>query len=215
MSRFTIREDLYLLHHPFYQAWMAGRLSRAELQDYACQYAHHVGAFPGYLHNALTVCSRPEARDILADNLAEEDGSKYGTAHPELWLRFAEGVGTSREEVLCAELRPAIRAVVETFTTLSRKSYASALGSLFAYESQVPEVAASKIEGLKRHFHVTDERSLAFFEVHKTADVEHRERLHALLEDLTPAQRQEAHAAADQACLALWNFLSDVHRDHA
>lgn len=212
---FMINENLHLLKHPFYQAWMAGDLTRSTLQDYARQYFHHVGAFPGYLQNALGICRNDEAKAVLAENLSEEDGTAYGTSHPELWLRFAEGAGTSRGEVESAELRNGIKNVVNTFNRLSRSSYAQALGALYAYECQVPEVAQSKIEGLKRHFAITDERSLSFFEVHKSADVDHREKLLALIEALSPGQKEEAKAAADQACLALWDFLTDVHQKSA
>src|SRR5207237_142156 len=38
-----------LLSHPFYKAWSAGELSRDDLREYACQYYHHVAAFPAYL----------------------------------------------------------------------------------------------------------------------------------------------------------------------
>src|SRR5690242_16758815 len=38
-----------LLCHPFYQAWSAGKLTRDDLRDYACEYYHHVAAFPTYL----------------------------------------------------------------------------------------------------------------------------------------------------------------------
>src|SRR5438552_18872526 len=38
-----------LLSHPFYKAWSAGELSRDDLREYACQYYHHVAAFPTYL----------------------------------------------------------------------------------------------------------------------------------------------------------------------
>lgn len=212
-TAFAINADLHLLRHPFYQAWMEGHITRTALQDYARQYSHHVEAFPGYLQSALSLCSNAEGRTVLAENLAEEDGTAYGTSHPELWLRFAEGVGTTREEVKGAELRAGIKNVVDTFHTLTRASYAQALGALYAYESQVPEVAQSKIEGLQRHYGVTDERSLSFFEVHKSADVEHRERLLALIEALPADQKEKAKQAADQACKALWGFLSDVYKE--
>lgn len=209
---FALNEDLFLLKHPFYQAWVKGTLSRGELQDYARQYYHHVAAFPGYLQNAIGVCADEVAQAVLRENLSEEDGTAYGTSHPELWLRFAEGAGTSRDEVRSAELRGAIQNVVGTFNSLSRSSYASSLGALYAYESQVPEIAHSKIEGLRRHFDMNDERSLAFFEVHKVADVDHREKLSALIEALPADQQRDARLAADQACQALWDFLSDVYK---
>ena len=212
---FKISEELFLLRHPFYRAWMEGMLSRPNLRDYAGQYYVHVAAFPDYLQKVLNVCSNKDAKAILKDNLAEEDGSKFGISHPELWLRFAEGTGISREEVKAAKPRQAIRNVVETFCTLSQSSYAEALGAIYAYESQVPEIAQSKIEGLKRHFAIADERSLAFFEVHKAADVEHRESLLALIEALPAKQKAEARNAADRACGVLWEFLDDVYAQSA
>jgi pyrroloquinoline-quinone synthase len=212
---FKIDENFFLLKHPFYRAWVEGALSRESLQDYARQYYHHVVAFPDYLRNALSICKDEKAKGILAENLSEEDGTAYGTSHPELWLRFAEGAGASRDEVKTATLRKGIRNVVETFQRLSQVSYPQALGALYAYESQVPDIAQSKIEGLKRHFGISDERSLCFFEVHKSADIEHRESLLALIEALPSEQKQEAKRAADQACLVLWNFLTDVNQESA
>lgn len=210
-NTFAFREEFHLLKHPFYQAWMEGKLTHNTLQDYVRQYYHHVEAFPRYLQNALAICDAPETRAILAENLSEEDGTKYGTSHPELWLRFAEGLGVSREETKTAPLRSGIEGVVGTFQGASRASLAKALGALYAYECQVPEIAASKIEGLKQHFGVADARSLEFFEVHKKADIEHRESILALINRLPEEERAEAQQAADQASQSLWNFLSDVH----
>lgn len=207
-----LKTDLYLLKHPFYQAWVEGTLPKHSLKDYAEQYYHHVEAFPRYLQNALTHTVPTAAQEILAENLAEEDGTAYGTSHPELWLRFAEGVGAPRANVRTAHLRHGISQVVNTFTRLSQASWPQALGALYAYESQVPEIAHSKIEGLKTHFAIHDERTLAFFEVHKTADVAHRASLKQLLDQLTPAEQAQAQLAADEACRALWDFLSDVHK---
>ncbi|MBV9180750.1 MAG: TENA/THI-4 protein, partial [Acidobacteria bacterium] len=37
-----------LLCHPFYQAWVAGRLSQEDLREYGNEYFYHVEAFPFY-----------------------------------------------------------------------------------------------------------------------------------------------------------------------
>src|SRR5690606_10808357 len=115
---------------------------------------------------------------------SEEIGAGGWDPHPELWLRFAEGTGVPRETVKSSVPRKAIQNVVDTFNGLSRSSYARALGAIYAYESQIPEVALAKIEGLKIHFGMTDARSLSFFEVHKLADIQHREALISLIKDL-------------------------------
>ncbi len=210
-QQFAIPNDLFLLRHPFYQAWIEGTLPAHALKDYAEQYYHHVEAFPRYIAKTLEMEIPPSCRNILSENLAEEDGSRHGISHPELWLRFAEGVGAAREDVKSTPARSAIRKVVDTFLTCSQVSLPQALGVLYAYESQVPEIAESKIDGLKRHFHIQDARTLAFFEVHKEADVLHRESIRTLLEGLSVAERAEAQNAADTACRVLWDFLSDVY----
>lgn len=210
----TFPSDLHLLKHPFYQAWMEGTLSMATLQDYAQQYHHHVEAFPRYLARAMSHCRDEEVKTILAENLAEEDGTTYGTSHPELWLRFAEGLGLERNEVENAAPRDGILDVVRTFEGFADASLEEALGSLYAYESQVPEIAHSKIEGLQRNYGINDERTLSFFEVHKHADIEHREKIRSLLDRLPAEKKAKAQAAADASARALWNFLSDVHQAH-
>lgn len=211
-NKFSVRDDLFLLQHPFYQAWVDGKLSKETLQDYACQYYHHVEAFPQYLRNAVSLCNQTEAKNILADNLAEEDGTRFGTSHPELWLKFANGVGVTSADVKAAAARKGIRHVVDTFTAFSLGSPSEALGSLYAYESQVPEIAQSKIDGLRQHFGIHDPETLSFFEVHRTADVEHRNTLKIMIDQLPEFEKQQAQNAADVSAQALWDFLSDIHQ---
>jgi pyrroloquinoline-quinone synthase len=99
-----------LLGHPFYQAWTAGELSRARLQDYAVQYYPHVAAFPRYLSAIHSRCADIETRQALLENLIEEE--RGAENHPELWLRFAEGLGVARERVLGASTVAASRELV-------------------------------------------------------------------------------------------------------
>lgn len=205
-----IVEQHHLLKHPFYQDWMKGSLTREDLQDYARQYFHHVQAFPRYVSAAHSLAENSEDRQALFENLADEEGGGTGLPHPELWARFAEGVGVNREDLHSSEARPAIQQVINTFFRLTRSSYHEALGALYAYESQVPEIADSKIEGLKTRYKVEDERSLSFFEVHRTADVYHRDSVRKQLEKLPESEKTEALQATREAAQVLWDFLSDV-----
>ena len=204
-------DELHLLKHPFYQDWMAGRLTRAQLRDYAEQYYFHVDRFPRYLSALHSQIECPVERREILENLNDEEGVTYGTSHPDLWLQFAEGLGLDRDQVKSADVRPAIRNVAETFFTLARKSAHEGLGAIYAYESQVPEIAHSKIEGLKANYEIHDERTLSFFSVHEQADVAHRESIAKLIAALPSEQREEAVLAARKAARALWDFLSDVH----
>ena len=200
-----------MLKHPFYQAWTEGRLPLDTLRDYARQYFHHVEAFPRAVSAVHSACEDREGRRMLAENLAEEEGLDAGKQdHASLWLMFACGLGESEAAVRAQTLNPETQALIDTFRRLSRRSYASGLGALYAYESQFPGVAAAKIEGLIDRYGIADEPTLRFFRVHESADVEHSAVCRALLDRLPDAEKAEAIAAAEELAGALWNFLSGV-----
>lgn len=200
-------EEKSLLKHPFYQAWSAGELTREDLRVYAAQYYHLESHFPRLLSRIHSNCAEPAVRRTILENLADEElGSE---SHRELWLRFAEGLGLDREEVLSSEAHPKTRAAIEELDRLADADPATGLSALYAYESQQPRVAASKIDGLKRFYGMTDERSLKFFEVHKEMDAWHGAQERAALERLGP-DLGSARAAAERSCEALRTFLDGV-----
>lgn len=202
---------LHLLKHPFYQAWMEGTLPAEVLREYAAQYYHHVDRFPRYLSSIHSHCENTAQRHLLLENLNEEEGTDYGVSHPELWIQFAEGLGVEKKDVLEAKPGPAIQNVVSQFFNSSRSSFHEGLGALFAYESQVPEIADSKLTGLKERYGIHDEKTLAFFEVHRTADVEHRAVILEMLESLTDEEKLQAKNAAQAAAQSLWDFLTEMY----
>jgi pyrroloquinoline-quinone synthase len=200
-----------MLRHPFYQAWTEGRLPLDTLRAYARQYFHHVEAFPQAVSAVHSACPDRDGRRMLAGNLAEEEGVEAGKQdHATLWLMFACGLGESEEGVRDQELNRETRALIETFRKLSRRSYASGLGALYAYESQFPGVASAKIEGLIDRYGIADEPTLRFFRVHQSADVEHSSVCRELLDRLPEGEKEEAVAAGEELAGALWNFLSGV-----
>jgi len=200
-----------MLRHPFYQAWTEGRLPIDSLRAYARQYFHHVEAFPRAVSAVHSACPDRDGRRMLAENLAEEEGVEAGKQdHATLWLMFACGLGESEEAVRAQSLNVETQALIDTFRRLSRKSYASGLGALYAYESQFPAVASAKIEGLIDRYGIGDEETLRFFRVHESADVEHSSVCRGLLDQLPEAERAEAVAAGEELAAALWNFLSGV-----
>jgi pyrroloquinoline-quinone synthase len=200
-----------MLSHPFYQAWTDGTLRLDTLRQYARQYFHHVEAFPRAVSAVHSACPDRDGRRMLAENLAEEEGVEAGKQdHASLWMMFACGLGENEDAVREQALNVETQALIDTFRRLSRKSYASGLGALYAYESQFPGVASAKIEGLIERYDVKDEPTLRFFRVHETADVEHSQVCRDLLDRLPEAERAEAVEAGGELAGALWNFLSGV-----
>ena len=101
----SLSAELSLLKHPFYQAWTAGTLTADRLRNYAVQYYRHVAAFPRYLSGLHSRCEDLETRQLLLENLVDEERGRDN--HPELWLQFAEALGLTREKVLDAPPLPA------------------------------------------------------------------------------------------------------------
>jgi pyrroloquinoline-quinone synthase len=200
-----------MLKHPFYVAWTEGRLSKSVLAEYAKQYYAHVRAFPTYVSGVHSRCEDVAIRQQLLENLIEEERGEEN--HPELWLRFAEGLGVAREEVRAAELLPSTKDSVRRLQSLTQSAdYREGLAALLAYESQIPDVAQTKREGLKNFYGIEDERVIAFFRVHESIDVLHQQVEMQILEEQCQSQADQdrAIASARDAAKALWSFLDGV-----
>lgn len=202
-----------MLEHPFYQAWSAGKLSLEELRGYAREYYVHVRAFPTYLSLVHAEMDEPELRQVVLRNLVEEDLGADGVPdHLTLWLDFAEGLGLDREAVRHNPGLIGVRQAVAKFRGLCARSPLSGLAALYAYESQIPEVSAAKLEGLREHFGITDPKTTAYFRVHQEADLRHREEELELIAALiqSPEEVREAERAAEEGAEAAWSLLSAI-----
>lgn len=216
-------EEQHILNHPFYQAWNAGTLPKSALKAYASQYYKHVDAFPQYLASIYANCeSNVLRKDILA-NLIEEDSGENN--HPELWKWFAEGIGVSRDHLETCESYEETRKAVADFRAVSSDMHAAAgMAAMYAYEAMVPETAESKIDGLKTHYNVNDERTLAYFQVHESMDRKHRAINRRLIDDLVQdavkkgsdatALKEACESAAKTALSAVWSILTGVYKRH-
>jgi pyrroloquinoline-quinone synthase len=205
-----------LLCHPFYKAWSAGELSRADLREYARDYYQHVNAFPTYLAELSMRLEESELRRAVLANLADEKGCDDATGndreHAELWLDFAEGMGASRN--LRGHKPGAEMDNLMAFfhRVASEGTPEEALAAFYAYESQVPRVAAEKARGL-REMYGADAKTCGYFTLHSTADVYHsqiwRQQLARRLEQ-NPQAAEPALAAAENAAKTLWKALDGI-----
>jgi len=204
-------EERHLLKHPFYQLWTQGDLRLDSIRDYSKQYFQHVLAFPTYVSAVHSNCSDLAARQVLLENLIEEERGEEN--HPELWMRFCEGLGLTRQEVLDAKPYPETWKLVSTFKDKTKNgSFSEGLACLYAYESQIPAISEAKIDGLRRHYGITEGSALSFFETHIKYD-----KLHAAAEEqiLTKCLREDQErikGSARSALNALWDMLSGVLR---
>ncbi len=207
--------EKHLLKHPFYLAWTRGELSREALADYARQYYHHVAAFPTYLSAVHANCDNQTTRKQLLSNLVDEEAGSPN--HPELWLKFAEGLGVSDVDSRSTEKNPETKNLIDTFRSVCGDgSIAEGLAALYAYESQVPAICESKIDGLKKYYGFTDPEHYRYFTVHIVADREHSAAERSMLGTYVDNRSFECvRASVNRVLDALWEMLSGVCRRHA
>jgi pyrroloquinoline-quinone synthase len=206
-----------LLCHPFYKAWSAGQLTRNDLREYAQDYYHHVEAFPSYLAALGMRLEEGELRRSVLANMCDEKGvdgrpGRDSVPHSDLWLDFAEGMGSSRNLEWHSPV-PEIRQLIRHFHRVaSEGSPEEALAAFYVYESQVPRIAQEKERGL-REMYGADDKTCGYFALHATADVYHSNVWRTQLEKRISAHPETADAAldaAENAARMLWQALDGI-----
>ena len=207
--------EKHLLKHPFYLAWTRGELSKEALTDYAQQYYHHVAAFPTYLSAVHAHCDHQATRKQLLNNLIDEEAGSPN--HPELWKKFADGLGVEDADRAQTEKQPETKNLINTFRSVcGQRSTAEGLAALYAYESQIPSICESKIDGLKKHYGFTKPEHYEYFTVHIGADREHSAAEREMLSRHLDAHNFESvKVSVNRVLDALWDMLSGVCRRHA
>ena len=190
-----------LLTHPFYRRWEAGTLTEGELAAYAEQYRHIERELPVTLAAIVEALPAGRARDLVEANLADELGTPE--PHAQLFESFARSAGATPE----VPPTPSTAALLAVVRTTAANDPVAALAMIAAYEVQAADIAASKGDGLRRHYGF-DEEGTAFWDVHATQEVDHAgwsmEALTALEADLDVVQ-----AAATVSADSWWLFLSE------
>ena len=192
-------------------------MSRDDLREYAQEYYHHVEAFPSYLAAFGLRLDEGDLRRAVLANLCDEKGvegrpGKDSVPHSELWLDFAEGMGSTRNLEWHRPI-PAIRQVIRHFHRVaSEGTPEQALAAFYAYESQVPRIAEEKERGL-REMYGADDKTCGYFSLHATADVYHSKIWRIQLEKRIAAHPEAAEAAldaAEDAARILWLALDGI-----
>jgi pyrroloquinoline-quinone synthase len=173
-----------MAHHPFATHPFFGQIERGEapkplVQAWVKQFYPWLACVPIAMAERFANCSWEPANDryrrMILDQLVEEAGDPKGKepGHPELWLRFCEGLGVPRTEVQAAPLLPSTMVAIDDFLYTNRVHpfYVSAAGS-----SEPPNVdlCARLLPAFRRHYGVPEDH-LEYYSLHVTADVEHSE----------------------------------------
>ena len=134
-------------------------------------------------------------------NLADELGAPE--SHAVLFESFAQAAG-ARADVAPT---PATADLLAQIRAAAADDPVAALAMVAAYEVQAADIAASKGDGLRRHYGM-DHEATRFWDVHTTQEVAHADWSVEALAALD-ADPDLAHRAARVAADGWWSFLNE------
>ena len=136
-------------------------------------------------------------------------------SHPELFIRFGEAVGASRDEMVRGEPLPATAALIDWFelATTQRSFLEGAAAINLAAEGQVPGAFAPFARALERHYGLGREQ-VAFWDVHEIADRDHSDiGDHVVVRFATSGEWQEkVRGAVERSLGKWWEFFDGIER---
>ena len=181
-----IFEQYNLLQHPFYLAWNEGHLTKEQMAVYAGEYGSFIQLISEGWHAAGEQA------------IAQEEEEHYV-----LWRNFSESLGTKNMGATISQVNELVSSVENCFRT-----YAGALGALYAFEAQQPATASSKLEGLKRHYSNWHPNE-TYFTIHQS-DFEEPALLENKINSLSKEEKLVAALACEETCSLLWNALTGI-----
>jgi pyrroloquinoline quinone (PQQ) biosynthesis protein C len=197
------RETHPWLHHPLFHLIWAGKLERRPLQNVIRQQ----GAFflDTLRHAAWKIISvggyTPTFEDLerqraLIPLVVEEGGEDTvggkTTAHAFLFIRLAEALGITRDELFATEYLPTTMIEKDELFLLQRSSTLEALcGGNIATESLNAIHVRRMADALERHYGVP-RTALDFYHVHMEVEGDHAERAVRILAQLATTDAEQA-----------------------
>jgi pyrroloquinoline-quinone synthase len=164
--------------HPIRQLLLSGRLTKEQLQWWVRNQFHEFRNIHRFFGVRYQKCPVPELRRMLLENMVEEEGEdlfggKY-PSHPELWVRFAEGLGIPRDDIVNYEPLPGIRAALEMYVSLVQQSHwAVAIGTGLVFEGGGPKRMREERRALEKYYSWIPSEALDFFRAHEYHDEGH------------------------------------------
>lgn len=187
------------VNHPYLDALREGGLPNIDLawQDFAYQYGFYSSQFVQYVSVVINNLKQEHHKEILLENLAEENGGTHdvelpadvlasveGQPHTRLFRRFQESLGVDVQYRNAVHESQAALLWREEFLKLCSTNEYVGVGAVgIGTELLVPKIYHQILEGLKKHSNLTMEQRV-FFDLHSECDDEHAAQLQLIAEEL-------------------------------
>lgn len=162
------RGKSYHIHHPFNVMLNTGQATPEQVRGWVANRFYYQIAIPIKDAAVLSNCPDQAVRRGWIQRILDHDGFEIGGIKDpggiEAWLRLAQAVGLTREEV--QDLRhvvPAVRFAVDAYVNFARRapwqeSVCSSLTELFA-----PEIHKQRLATWPEHYHWIESEGLSYF----------------------------------------------------
>ena len=162
------RGKSYHIHHPFNVMLNGGRATPEQVRGWVANRYYYQIAIPIKDAAVLSNCPDPEVRRGWVQRILDHDGFELGGVKDaggiEAWLRLAQAVGLTREEVQdLRHVTPAVRFAVDAYVNFARRApwqeaVCSSLTELFA-----PEIHKQRLATWPEHYTWIDAEGLSYF----------------------------------------------------
>ena len=162
------RGRAYHIHHPYNVMLNTGRATKEQIRGWVANRFYYQIAIPIKDAAVLSNCPDAAVRRGWVQRILDHDGFEIGGIKDEggveAWLRLAQAVGLTREEVL--DLRhvvPAVRFAVDAYVSFARRApwqeaVCSSLTELFA-----PEIHKQRLATWPEHYPWIAQDGLMYF----------------------------------------------------
>lgn len=205
----------YHSRHPFHAAMNEGRLSPRQIQGWVANRFYYQVNIPRKDAAILANCPDRAVRRRWIRRIVDHDGTAGAEGGIEAWLRLAEAVGLTREDVEDERhVAPGVRFAVDAYVTFARtrpwvEAVASSLTELFA-----PDLMAERLAAFERYYPWIDPVGLTYFRARLTQAPRDAEHALEVVQDRcrTPEEQARAVAALAFKCDVLWGMLDAIDR---
>ena len=158
----------YHIHHPYNVMLNSGRATREQVRGWVANRYYYQIAIPIKDAAVLSNCPDSEVRRGWVQRILDHDGFELNGIRDaggiEAWLRLAEAVGLSRDEVVdLRHVAPAVRFAVDAYINFARRApwqeaVCSSLTELFA-----PEIHKQRLATWPEHYPWIEPEGLSYF----------------------------------------------------
>ncbi|MDH3603680.1 MAG: iron-containing redox enzyme family protein [Candidatus Tectomicrobia bacterium] len=219
----ALRDQYHTKNHPFFDCWVAGKLSKEQMGRYMAQHFQLVREILRPFGVAYAKSPR-DVQNFLIENLAEEHGvigTERGEAeeHDSMILVWTDWCGLSRQDVENTLPLPGLRALLNMMWYLvNQQPWQVWLSAQAVQESQMVGVQQRTIPALVQEYgfqHGANE--IHWFEEHFEADQEHGQRAFDMLAKYVDneALAQSCLRWAEESLKARWIYVSEVEAAYA